>query len=85
MKSADQFTRWVLLLALFCGALVVGIGCPQGSDDLLERVRGLHARNQHAEALEDLRALMDEDPTDFEVNYLFGKSLMHTGEPSLAI
>jgi predicted Zn-dependent protease len=28
---------------------------------------------------------MDEDPTDPEVNYLFGKSLMHTGEPSLAI
>jgi len=85
LKSADKFTRWVLPLTLFCGALVVGTGCPQGPDDLLDRVRGLHARNQYAETLEDLRTLMDEDPTDLEVNYLFGKSLMHTGEPSLAI
>jgi predicted Zn-dependent protease len=28
---------------------------------------------------------MDEDPTDPEVNFLFGKTLMHIGEPSLAI
>jgi predicted Zn-dependent protease len=28
---------------------------------------------------------MDEDPTNLEVNYLFGKTLMHIGELSLAI
>jgi predicted Zn-dependent protease len=28
---------------------------------------------------------MDEDPTDLEVNYLFAKTLMQAGEPSLAI
>ncbi|MCH8889896.1 MAG: hypothetical protein IH827_02270 [Myxococcales bacterium] len=85
MNTAEQFTRRMLPLGLLCGALVAGTGCPQSSDDPLERVRELHARNQYEEALDDLRTLMDEDPTDLEVNYLFGKALMHTGEPSLAI
>jgi predicted Zn-dependent protease len=85
MNTADQFSRRALPLGWLCAALVAGTGCPQWSDSPLDRVRGFHARNQYEEALEDLRALMDEDPTDLEVNYLFGKALMHTGEPSLAI
>ena len=85
MNTAEQFTRRILPLGLLCGALVAGTGCAQSSDDPLDRVRGLHARNQYEETLDDLRALMDEDPTVLEVNYLFGKALMHTGEPSLAI
>ena len=85
MNIADKFTRRILPLGLLCSALVAGAGCPQWSDGPLDRVRELHARDQYEEALDDLRTLMDEDPTDLEVNYLFGKTLMHTGEPSLAI
>ena len=85
MNTAVDFTQRVFPLALLCGALVAGTGCPQLSGDPLDEIRGLHARNQYEESLEGLRTLMDEDPTDPEVNYLLGKTLMHTGEPSLAI
>jgi predicted Zn-dependent protease len=85
MNTAVEFTRRAFPLALLCGTLVAGTGCPQWSGDPLDEIRGLHARNRYEESLEDLRALMDEDPTDIEVNYLFGKTLMHIGEPSMAI
>jgi predicted Zn-dependent protease len=85
MNTAVEFTRRVLPLALLCGALVAGTGCPRLSGDPLDEIRGLQARNRYEESLEGLRTLMDEDPTDPEVNYLFGKALMHTGELSLAI
>lgn len=85
MKPAVEYTRWAFALGLICGALVVGTACPQGSGERLNEIRGLHARNRYEESLEGLRALMDEDPTDPEVNYLFAKTLMQIGEPSLAI
>jgi predicted Zn-dependent protease len=85
MKTAVEFTRRVFPLALLCGALIAETGCPRLSGDSLDEIRGLHARNRYEESLEGLRALMDEDPTDPEVNYLLGKALMHTGDLSLAI
>jgi len=85
MNTAVLFARRILLLSLFCGLLVVGTACPRWSDDPLDGIHALHARNQFEESIEDLRALMDEDPTDPAVNYLFGKALMNIGEPSLAI
>ena len=85
MNTAVQFARRAFPLALLCGALVAGTGCPQSSGDSLDKIRRLHARNQYEESLEGLQALMDEDPTNLEVNYLFGKTLMHIGELSLAI
>jgi predicted Zn-dependent protease len=85
MNTAVEFTRRAFLLGLLSGALAAGIGCPQLSGDSLDKIRGLHARNRFEESLEGLRTLMDEDPTDPEVNYLLGKALMNAGEPSLAI
>jgi predicted Zn-dependent protease len=85
MNTAVEFARRVFPVALLCGILVAGTGCPQSSGDSLDKIRRLHARNQYEESLEGLRALMDEDPTNLEVNYLFGKTLMHIGELSLAI
>ncbi len=85
MNIAVEFTRRAFPLGLLCGILVAGSGCPQLSGDPLDKIRGLHARNRYEESLEGLRALMDEDPTDPEVNYLLGKTLMHTGDLSLAI
>jgi predicted Zn-dependent protease len=85
MNTAVEFTRRAFPVALLCGILIAGTGCPQFSGDPLDKIRGLHARNRYEESLEDLRALMDEDPTDPEVNYLLGKTLVHVGEPSLAI
>jgi len=85
MNTAVEFTRWAFLLGLLCGVLAAGTGCPQLSGDPLDKIRGLQAQNRYEESLEGLRALMDEDPTDPEVNYLFGKTLVHVGELSLAI
>jgi predicted Zn-dependent protease len=85
MNTAVEFARRAFPVALLCGILVAGTGCPQSSGDSLDKIRRLHARNQYEESLEGLRALMDEDPTNLEVNYLFGKTLMHIGELSLAI
>jgi predicted Zn-dependent protease len=85
MSTAVLLARRILLLSLFCGFLVASTGCPRWSGDPLDGIHALHARNQFEESLEGLRALMDEDPTDPEVNYLFGKTLMNIGEPSLAI
>jgi predicted Zn-dependent protease len=85
MKTAGEHTRWIFSLGLLCGALVIGTGCLQESGDPLDEIRELHTLNRYEESLEALRALMDEDPTDPAVNYLFGKTLMHMGEPSLAI
>jgi tetratricopeptide (TPR) repeat protein len=85
MSTAVEIARRAFLLGLFCGTLIAGTGCTQLSGDPLDEVRGLHARNRYEESLEDLRALMDEDPSDLEVNFLLGKTLMHIGEPSMAI
>jgi predicted Zn-dependent protease len=85
MNTAVQFARRAFSLGLLCGILVAGTGCPQSSGDPLDEIRGLHARNRYEESLEGLRALMDRDPTNPEVNYLLGKALMHIGELSLAI
>ena len=85
MNTAFESTRRVFPVALLCGFLVAGTGCPQSSGDSLDEIRGLHAQNRYEESLEDLRGLMDEDPTDPEVNYLLGKTLVHIGELSLAI
>jgi predicted Zn-dependent protease len=85
MKTASERTRWIFFLGILCGTLAIGTGCPQTSSGPLDEVRALHVSNRYEESLEALRALMDEDPTDPAVNYLFGKALMYTGEPSLAI
>jgi len=85
IKPAAEFSWRSFAPGLLCCALVVGAGCPRGSGGTLDDIRGLHARDQYEESLEGLRALMDEDPTDPLVNYLFAKALMQTGEPSLAI
>jgi predicted Zn-dependent protease len=85
MNTAIEFARRVFLLGLLCGTLIAGAGCPQSSDDSLDEIRALHARNRYVESLENLRTLMDDDPTDPELNYLLGKALVHAGEPSMAI
>jgi predicted Zn-dependent protease len=85
MSTRAEFTRRVLSLGLLCGTLVASTGCPRLSGDTPDEILELHARGQYEESLEGLRALMDEDPTNPEVNYLLGKALMFTGDLSLSI
>jgi len=85
MPSAVRFTRRAFAIALVGGAIGIGTACPQPSDGSLEGIRALHAQERYGASLAQLQALMDEDPTDPEVNYLYGKALMETGEYARAI
>jgi len=85
MHTAAEFSRRVFPMGLLCGTVIAGTGCPQSSGDPLDEIRGLLVRDRYEESLEGLRTLMDQDPTNPEVNYLLGKVLIHTGELSLAI
>jgi len=77
--------RRVLAVGFCCGIWVGATGCSRSFGERLDQVRELHAQGRYEASLETLRSLMDENPTDPEVNYRFGKSLMQAGEPSLAI
>jgi len=85
MKPAFERTRRAVSLSLLCGIVLGAVGCSRSFGDRLDCVRELHAQGRYEASLELLRALMDENPTDPEVNYRFGKSLMQAGKPSLAI
>jgi tetratricopeptide (TPR) repeat protein len=85
VAPAVERMRRVLALGFCCGIWVGATGCSQSFGDRLNQVRELHAQGRYEGSLEMLRSLMDENPTDPEVNYRFGKSLMEAGEPSLAI
>ena len=90
MASSSRKTGVGLLgraapLFLLWGVVVVGGGCPQQASDPLIEIRELHEKRHFRESIERLRALVDEDPDRAETNFLLGKALMRTGEPSLAI
>jgi len=53
--------------------------------DPLEKARKLQERGAFAATIEPLRALLDEDPSSAEANYLYGRALLRTGEPSQAV
>jgi tetratricopeptide (TPR) repeat protein len=85
MKTAAKLLLRAVSFLFLCGAIVVAGGCSRLAGDPLEKIRELQAKNQYQESLETLRALQEEDPSNLETNYLLGKALMRTGEPSLAI
>jgi tetratricopeptide (TPR) repeat protein len=62
---------------------VVVAGC--GPSDPLAEVKKLHRSGRHVESIDPLRRLLDERENDAEVHYLYGVSLLRTGQPSLAI
>ena len=70
-------TGQVLLLPL-----LLLVAC--GSGDPLEEVRTMQTAGRYAESLELLRRLVAERPEDAEVYYLYGATLVQSGDPSLA-
>jgi tetratricopeptide (TPR) repeat protein len=75
--------RLALLPVLF--ALAAAVSACGARDDPLAAIRELHANKQFAESLQPLRALLDENPDQPEVNLLLGEALMRTGDSSSAI
>jgi tetratricopeptide (TPR) repeat protein len=85
MKTAAKLLWRAAPLLFFCSVVVATGGCSRLAGDPLEKIRELQAKNQYRESLEKLRVLQEENPNDLETNYLLGKALMRTGDPSLAI
>jgi tetratricopeptide (TPR) repeat protein len=75
--------RQTPLLGALCALAAAVLAC--GAADPVAAVRKLHANNQYAQSLEPLRALLDENPDQPEVNLLLGRALMRTGDSSSAI
>ena len=63
--------RLTLLGALLALAAAVS-ACGASDDDPLAAVRELHEEQRYAESLQPLRAILDENPDQPEVNLLLG-------------
>ncbi len=85
MITAVAVGRRTIPVAALCAGLVAAAACPQSSRDPLAEIRSFHEQGRYEESLERLRALTDEDPANLEANYLLGRALVESGEPSLAI
>jgi tetratricopeptide (TPR) repeat protein len=64
-------------------AAILSLHC--GFGDPLEEVRAFQMAGRHQEALEILRALIDEGDRDPEILYLYGASQRRVGQPGLAL
>ncbi|MGH0030250.1 MAG: tetratricopeptide repeat protein [Myxococcota bacterium] len=77
-RHRSIFLAGLALLAICLGAA----GC--GGSDPLEPIRQQQASGDFAGSLEPLRELLKERGDDAEVQYLYGRALSMTGQPSLA-
>ena len=79
--------RWIACAATLL--LAVLIGCQDRSeanvDEVVERARVLVTERKFSEALDLMRALVDEHPEDARVQSLYGEALLASGQPSLAV
>jgi tetratricopeptide (TPR) repeat protein len=79
-------TRSQRRLALLAAGLLLCLplgGCKPG--DPLEAIREQQAKGEFAATVEPLRDLLIERPGDPEASYLYGRALVATGQPSLAV
>jgi len=72
--------RWLAGAAALGGALLVACTPPVS----IEAVREQQAAGDFAGSIEPLRALVSQNPDDPELNFLYGRALFHSGQPSLA-
>jgi tetratricopeptide (TPR) repeat protein len=71
--------------ALALAAILVLAGACAREEDPLREIRELHARGRYAATVDELRRLVDEDPTRAEANLLLGVALLRTGDSALAV
>ncbi len=64
-----------VLLALACS----------GPEESREEIRALQREGRFAESVAPLRALLDRDPSDPEINLMLGRALLFTGQAGLAV
>ena len=74
------------LIAFFSSALLaVGLACGTGFDERLVEVRERQVRGDFAETIPTLQALLRERPESTELNRLYGRALLATESPSIAV
>jgi len=81
-SSAAAPTRARAAIAIAAIALLGIPGCDHGPT--VESVRSLHREGRYEEALEPLRSLLEARPEDAEIHYLYGLSLVRSGDARVA-
>jgi len=78
------FNRNYLVVSVALLALSLGSGCGEAEDPMVE-IRKLHEEGRYAATVDQLRALVDEDPSRAEAQFLLGSALLHSGNGGLAV
>jgi cytochrome c-type biogenesis protein CcmH/NrfG len=65
-------------------ALLLALACAEPADPI-DEILELHRAGRHAETVERLRVLVDQDPSRPQTNLLLGVALLRTGEAGLAV
>ncbi len=66
------------------GAALLGLACGQAEDPLVE-IRKLHEEGRYLATIDELRNLVDQDPSRAETQFLLGTALLLSGNGGLAI
>jgi tetratricopeptide (TPR) repeat protein len=77
-------SRNYLAVSVSVLALSLGLACGQDEDPMVE-IRRLHEEGRYAATVDQLRALVDEDPSRAEAQFLLGTALLHSGNGGLAV
>ena len=81
-QTMRRFRGWVMVALIFAGGALSACSPPSPT---LETVEALHAEGKWDEALSILAEMLEANLQDPELNYLYGLTLIETGEPGLAI
>ncbi|MFB3117202.1 MAG: tetratricopeptide repeat protein [Myxococcota bacterium] len=63
---------------------LLGLACSQAEDPLVE-IRKLHEEGRYVATIDPLRALVDQDPSRAEAQFLLGSALLLSGNGGLAV
>jgi cytochrome c-type biogenesis protein CcmH/NrfG len=69
---------------LVIGVALLGLACGQAEDPLVE-IRKLHDEARYEATIEQLRTLVDQDPSNSEAQFLLGAALLFSGNGGLAV
>ena len=69
---------------LAIGVALLGLACGQAEDPLVE-IRKLHEEGRYVATIDQLRILVDQDPSRAEAQFLLGSALLFSGNGGLAV
>ncbi len=78
------FSRNYLAICAALLSLLLGLACGQDEDPMVE-IRRLHEEGRYAASVDQLRILVDRDPSNAEAQFLLGSALLLSGNGGLAV